>query len=57
MAEVIAFHFGRFGGLEVRITWAILGLAPAVLFITGFILWWRRVVRPRPQPIPGTEMR
>ena len=23
------------------------GLAPAVLFITGFIVWWRRVVRPR----------
>jgi uncharacterized iron-regulated membrane protein len=49
VAEVIGLHFGRFGGLEVRITWAILGLAPAVLFITGFIVWWRRVVRPRVQ--------
>jgi uncharacterized iron-regulated membrane protein len=47
LLDVIGLHFGRFGGLEVRITWAILGLAPAVLFITGFIVWWRRVVRPR----------
>jgi uncharacterized iron-regulated membrane protein len=47
LLQVIALHFGRFGGLEVRIAWAILGLAPAALFITGFIVWWRRVVRPR----------
>jgi len=44
---LVAGHFGRFGGLEIRITWTVLGLAPAVLFVTGFILWWRRVVRPR----------
>ena len=50
LVEVIGLHFGRFGGLGVRITWAILGLAPAVLFITGFIVWWRRVVRPRLPP-------
>jgi uncharacterized iron-regulated membrane protein len=47
LLEVIGLHFGRFGGLEVRITWAILGLVPAALFITGFIVWWRRVVRPK----------
>ena len=40
-------HFGRFGGLEIRILWAVLGLLPAVLFVSGFIVWWRRVVRPR----------
>ena len=47
LLQLIALHFGRFGGLEIRITWAILGLVPAALFITGFIVWWRRVVRPR----------
>jgi uncharacterized iron-regulated membrane protein len=47
LRQIVALHFGRFGGLGVRITWALLGLAPAILFITGFILWWRRVVRPR----------
>jgi uncharacterized iron-regulated membrane protein len=34
-------HFGRFGGIWGRTTWAILGLAPAAMFITGFIVWWR----------------
>lgn len=39
-------HFGRFGGLGVRWTWILLGLVPAALFITGFILWWNSVVKP-----------
>ncbi len=41
-----SMHFGRFGGMGVRWTWIILGLAPAVLFITGFILWWQSSVKP-----------
>ncbi len=40
-------HFGRFGGTGVGILWSLLGLLPAVLFVTGFVVWWRRVVRPR----------
>lgn len=44
---LVAAHFGRFGGLEIRIAWTLLGLVPAVLFVTGCILWWRRVARPR----------
>jgi len=44
---LIQLHFGRFGGLWVRSLWALLGLLPAVLFVTGFILWWTRVVRRR----------
>ena len=40
---LINWHFGRFGGLSVRILWVILGLIPAVLFITGFVVWWKRV--------------
>jgi uncharacterized iron-regulated membrane protein len=34
-------HFGRFGGIWGRTTWAIIGLTPALLFVTGFIVWWR----------------
>jgi uncharacterized iron-regulated membrane protein len=34
-------HFGRFGGWWGRISWAVLGLAPAFLFVTGFLIWWR----------------
>lgn len=42
---LIDLHFGRFGGLWSRLIWTVLGLLPAVLFFTGFVLWWRRVVR------------
>ena len=45
--ELLKLHFGRFGGLGIRFLWAALGLLPAVLFITGFVLWWTRVVRRR----------
>ena len=47
MAWVAPLHVGSFGGLGVRIAWLILGLAPAVLFVTGVIMWWSRVVRTR----------
>jgi uncharacterized iron-regulated membrane protein len=37
-------HFGRFGGLTLKILWAVLGIVPPVLFATGAIMWWNRVV-------------
>jgi len=40
-------HVGNFGGLPIRIAWLVLGLAPPLLFVTGFIMWWTRVVRAR----------
>jgi uncharacterized iron-regulated membrane protein len=39
-------HFGTFGGWPVRVTWFIIGLAPAVLFVTGVLMWWNRVLKP-----------
>ncbi len=39
-------HFGRFGWATEAL-WTLLGLAPAVLFCTGFLMWWNRVVRKR----------
>lgn len=42
---MIQLHFGRFGGMTIRWLWFVLGLLPAVLFVTGFVLWWTRVVR------------
>lgn len=45
-------HVGSFGGAGVRVLWCLLGLAPALLFVTGFIAWWQRVVRPRPEVQP-----
>jgi len=52
-------HFGRMGGIGLpcrgpgfcdqatKAVWALFGLAPAAMFITGAILWWNRVLRPR----------
>jgi uncharacterized iron-regulated membrane protein len=40
-------HVGNFGGWPIKIAWSLLGLAPPTLFVTGFIMWWTRVVRPR----------
>jgi uncharacterized iron-regulated membrane protein len=52
-------HFGRINGIgipcrgpglcdqTVKATWALFGVAPAVLFVTGAIMWWNRVLRPR----------
>jgi uncharacterized iron-regulated membrane protein len=52
-------HFGRINGIGIpcrgpglcdqmtKATWAIFGLAPAVMFVTGAIMWWNRVLRRR----------
>jgi uncharacterized iron-regulated membrane protein len=40
-------HVGNLGGPVVRVVWLIFGLAPPVLVVTGFVMWWTRVVRPR----------
>jgi len=51
-------HFGRINGIGIpchgrglcdqttKAIWALFGLAPAVMFGTGAIMWWNRVVRP-----------
>jgi uncharacterized iron-regulated membrane protein len=52
-------HFGRIAGIGIpcsgpglcdqatKAIWATFGLAPAVMFVTGAIMWWNRVLRPR----------
>jgi uncharacterized iron-regulated membrane protein len=52
-------HFGRVNGVgilcggpgacdkAVKAAWAFFGLAPAAMMVTGAILWWNRVLRPR----------
>jgi len=51
-------HFGRINGIGIpcsgpgicdqatKAIWAIFGLAPAAMFVTGAIIWWNRVLRP-----------
>ena len=40
-------HFGRFGGWFTKLLWAVVGLIPPVMFLTGAVMWWSRVIRPR----------
>jgi uncharacterized iron-regulated membrane protein len=47
MTWVSPLHVGGFGGTAVKVLWAALGLAPPLLFVTGFAMWWNRVCVPR----------
>jgi uncharacterized iron-regulated membrane protein len=52
-------HFGRINGIGIpcrgpglcdqatKLVWALAGLAPAAMFLTGAVMWWNRVVRKR----------
>jgi uncharacterized iron-regulated membrane protein len=52
-------HFGRLGGRGIpgcgrglcdsftKAAWALFGFVPPVMFITGAVMWWNRVLRPR----------
>ena len=37
-----AFHTGWAFGLTGKFIWCLMGFSPALLSITGFLLWWRR---------------
>jgi uncharacterized iron-regulated membrane protein len=69
MYWVAILHFGRINGIGIpcsgpglcdqttKAIWAVFGLAPAAMFVTGAIMWWNRVLRPgwqtRRQPARG----
>jgi uncharacterized iron-regulated membrane protein len=39
-------HFARIGeGMFANWAWTLISFLPSLMFITGLILWWRRVVR------------
>ena len=49
-------HFGRLGGRGIpacgdvcnevaKATWALVGIVPPALFITGVVMWWHRTLR------------
>ena len=42
-------HFGRWRGLPwLKAFWAFVGLVPALMFVTGVVMWWNRVLKRRP---------
>ena len=47
LAWLSALHFGLLVGLPGRMAWAVLGLSLPLMSITGFLMWWRRIVVPR----------
>ena len=38
-------HFAEFDSLPLRIVFALVGLSPAVLAISGALMWWNRALR------------
>ncbi|MBW4028249.1 MAG: PepSY domain-containing protein [Acidobacteria bacterium] len=43
--SIYSVHFGSFGGLPIEILWSILGLIPVLLTVTGYWMWWNRVLK------------
>ncbi len=55
-------HFGRINGIGIpcrgpglcdqatKLTWAVAGLTPAGMFVTGAVMWWNRVGRKKLKP-------
>jgi len=44
MLAMAPLHYGSFWGDWSRVLWILLGLFPGILSITGFWMWWNRVV-------------
>ena len=38
-------HYGEVGGITVRVLWSLAGVAPLGLYITGFLVWFRKKTR------------
>lgn len=36
-------HIGVWGGFVSRVLHVFLGLTPALLFVSGFLMWWNRL--------------
>jgi len=51
LAWLARLHFGRWRdpgwGPWLQAVWAAAGLVPAIMFVTGTLMWWNRVVRRR----------
>jgi uncharacterized iron-regulated membrane protein len=33
-------HYGEWGGISLRVLWFFIGLMPAVLYVSGVMMWW-----------------
>lgn len=48
-------HFGDFGGRLTKVIWGVLGLIPAGLTVTGYLMWWNRVLKKKWDSLSGTQ--
>jgi uncharacterized iron-regulated membrane protein len=55
LAALSPLHYAQFGGMTVKVAWALFGLAPLVLFVTGLLAWWKPARTKSPQPAPRPE--
>jgi uncharacterized iron-regulated membrane protein len=46
LAALTAIHYAQIGGRPAQVVWSIFGLAPALLFVTGLLTWWRPTRNP-----------
>jgi len=42
---MVRLHFGRWRSHTLKAVWVLIGLIPFAMFVTGFIMWWNRVVK------------
>jgi uncharacterized iron-regulated membrane protein len=56
LAAMSPIHYGEFGGIPIKALWAILGLLPSLLFVTGFVVWRRPVKRKSTYRAPEPEL-
>jgi uncharacterized iron-regulated membrane protein len=55
---LLDLHFGRFRGtLWAACLWTVLGLLPAFMYISGLVLWYRRVLKRQQQPLAASGQR
>lgn len=49
LAWLARVHFGRFRGnpykAYLNATWFVIGLVPAIMFVTGVVMWWNRKMK------------
>jgi len=45
LAALAPIHYGEFGGISIKAIWSLLALTPVFLFVTGAMVWWRRIKR------------
>jgi uncharacterized iron-regulated membrane protein len=54
---VYSIHFGDFGGQPIKLLWFATGLFPAILSVTGLIMWWNRVLKKKWRALRNPALR